>query len=145
MSTLTSSVPSLNSVLKVVCMQVILSDRSLMVNQETKHLQEALKQGTAVVLSFLLLLSAPLCQYSWLPDVLRLEGSVSLKLYTLLRYWDTYSVQITTRILGPVLTVTLFASLVTYGWRQGYNVTLTNSVTPLLAVVVSIASMVKDM
>jgi hypothetical protein len=44
--------------------------------------------------------------------------------------------QIIFRILGPVLTVTTLATLVAYAWSKGKSVTLTNSVTPLLAVVV---------
>jgi putative membrane protein len=59
-------------------------------------------------------------KYSWLPDVLRLKGSV------------------VGRIIGPVLTVTLFASLITYAWSQGKSVKLTNSVVPLLSVVVGL-------
>lgn len=49
----------------------------------------------------------------------------------------TDRVQVTLHILGPVLTVTVFASLVAYAWHTGHNVTMTNSVTPLLSVVVS--------
>jgi ion channel-forming bestrophin family protein len=41
------------------------------------------------------------------------------------------------RIIGPVLTVTLFSAGIVYAYEQGKPVTLTNSVTPLLAVVVS--------
>lgn len=41
------------------------------------------------------------------------------------------------RIIGPVLTVTLFASGAAYLWDQGTNVSLTNQVVPLLSVVVS--------
>jgi ion channel-forming bestrophin family protein len=40
-------------------------------------------------------------------------------------------------ILGPVLTVTLFSAAIVYAHGKGKMVTLTNSVTPLLAVVVS--------
>ena len=40
-------------------------------------------------------------------------------------------------MFGPVLTVTIFATLVAYAKSKGKAVTLTNSVTPLLAVVVS--------
>ncbi|KAI5124785.1 hypothetical protein M0805_005419 [Coniferiporia weirii] len=61
-----------------------------------------------------------LSRYSWLPDVLRIEGSIAV------------------RIAGPVLTVTIFASAVAYAWYRGHNVTLSNSVTPLLAVVVGL-------
>jgi len=59
-------------------------------------------------------------KYSWLPDVLRIRGSIL------------------TRIIGPVLTVTLFATVIAMAYDQGYNVTLSNSVTPLLAVVVGL-------
>ena len=41
------------------------------------------------------------------------------------------------RIAGPVLTVTIFATGIATAFHYGYNVTLTNSVVPLLAVVVS--------
>jgi ion channel-forming bestrophin family protein len=40
------------------------------------------------------------------------------------------------RILGPVLTVTLWAALISYLAFAGYKVSLTNSVVPLLSVVV---------
>ncbi|TFK42892.1 Bestrophin, RFP-TM, chloride channel-domain-containing protein [Crucibulum laeve] len=59
-------------------------------------------------------------KYSWLPDVLRIKGSI------------------VTRISGPVLTVTLFSTLVSYAWSKGYKVILTNSVIPLLSVVVGL-------
>ncbi|KAI0048564.1 UPF0187-domain-containing protein [Auriscalpium vulgare] len=59
-------------------------------------------------------------KYSWLPDVLRVKHSII------------------GRIVGPVLTMTLIAGLVVYGWSKGKPVTLTNSVTPLLAVVVGL-------
>ena len=49
--------------------------------------------------------------------------------------------QIVPRIAGPVLTVTIIATIVAYVSSQGKSVTLTNSVTPLLAVVVSLASL----
>jgi ion channel-forming bestrophin family protein len=41
------------------------------------------------------------------------------------------------RIVGPVLTVSIFSAAVVYAHNMGIPVTLTNSVTPLLAVVVS--------
>ena len=41
------------------------------------------------------------------------------------------------RIIGPVLTVTIFSAVVVYAFKQGKPVTMTNAVTPLLAVVVS--------
>jgi len=59
-------------------------------------------------------------KYSWLPDVLRLKNSV-------LGY-----------VFGPVLTVTIFSAGVVYAHDKGKPVTLTNSVTPLLAVVVGL-------
>ncbi|KAI0262953.1 Bestrophin, RFP-TM, chloride channel-domain-containing protein [Gloeopeniophorella convolvens] len=59
-------------------------------------------------------------KYSWLPDVLRLKNSI------------------VGRIIGPVLTVTIFSALVVYAHHRGKPVTLTNSVTPLLAVVVGL-------
>ena len=40
-------------------------------------------------------------------------------------------------IIGPVLTVTIFSAGVVYAHNKGITVTLANSVTPLLAVVVS--------
>lgn len=59
-------------------------------------------------------------KYSWLPDVLRLKGSII------------------SRIIGPVLTITIFAVLVAYAWSKGKRVVLTNSVVPLLSVVVGL-------
>ncbi|KEP55579.1 bestrophin protein [Rhizoctonia solani 123E] len=59
--------------------------------------------------------------YTWLVDVLRIDGSVTL------------------RILGPVLTVTLFATFVaTMVQVYGHNWKLTNNVVPLLSVVVGL-------
>ena len=40
-------------------------------------------------------------------------------------------------IIGPVLTVTAFSAAVVYAHDKGKSITLVNSVTPLLAVVVS--------
>lgn len=40
-------------------------------------------------------------------------------------------------IIGPVLTVTVFSAGVVYAYDRGKSITLANSVTPLLAVVVS--------
>ncbi|KAF8633718.1 hypothetical protein AX17_004376 [Amanita inopinata Kibby_2008] len=57
--------------------------------------------------------------YSWLPDVFRIKGTI-LK-----------------RIIGPVLTVTLFTTLVAYAWSKGHKVMLSNSIVPMLSVVVS--------
>ncbi|KAL4074488.1 Bestrophin, RFP-TM, chloride channel-domain-containing protein [Scleroderma yunnanense] len=57
-------------------------------------------------------------KYSWLPDVLRVKGSII------------------PRIIGPVLTVTIFSALVAYAWSHGTRMLLTNSVVPLLSVVV---------
>ncbi|KAF7338456.1 hypothetical protein MVEN_02071600 [Mycena venus] len=59
-------------------------------------------------------------KYSWLPDVFRIKGSVIA------------------RIFGPVLTVTLFATAVAYANHRGYTVSLTNSIVPLLSVVVGL-------
>ncbi|KAJ7343674.1 Bestrophin, RFP-TM, chloride channel-domain-containing protein [Mycena albidolilacea] len=59
-------------------------------------------------------------KYSWLPDVFRIKGSVI------------------SRIFGPVLTVTLFASAVAYANQKGHAWSLTNSVVPLLSVVVGL-------
>lgn len=59
-------------------------------------------------------------RYSWLPDVFRLKGSI------------------VSRIAGPVLTVTIFASLVAYAAQQGYKFIWTNSIVPLLSVVVGL-------
>ncbi|EEB91205.1 hypothetical protein MPER_10472, partial [Moniliophthora perniciosa FA553] len=55
-----------------------------------------------------------------LPDVLRIKGSII------------------SRIAWPVLTNTIFSTLVAYAWSQGYRVVLTNSVVPLLSVVVGL-------
>ncbi|KAH7916005.1 Bestrophin, RFP-TM, chloride channel-domain-containing protein [Hygrophoropsis aurantiaca] len=59
-------------------------------------------------------------KYSWLPDVFRVKGSIIA------------------HIIGPVLTVTIFAALVAYAWSKGKHVVLTNSVLPLLSVVVGL-------
>ncbi|KAI0003333.1 Bestrophin, RFP-TM, chloride channel-domain-containing protein [Russula compacta] len=59
-------------------------------------------------------------KYSWLPDVLRLKNSI------------------VGRILGPVLTVTTFSAATVYAYGKGKSLTMTNSVTPLLAVVVGL-------
>ncbi|GJE97953.1 Bestrophin, RFP-TM, chloride channel-domain-containing protein [Phanerochaete sordida] len=59
-------------------------------------------------------------KYSWLPDVLRLQGSIVPKIF------------------GPVLTVTLFATAAAYAWHKGTNITLSNSVIPLFSVVVGL-------
>ena len=56
--------------------------------------------------------------------------------YTVRRY-TTHVAQIVPRIVGPVLTVTLFASGAAYIWHKGTDISLTNSVVPLLSVVVS--------
>lgn len=50
---------------------------------------------------------------------------------------QTY-VQIISRIFWPVTTVTIFATIIVYAWSKGHHVVLTNSVVPLLSVVVSI-------
>ena len=49
-----------------------------------------------------------------------------------------YSPQIAVRIIGPVLTVTVFASAVAYAWYEGHDVRLSNNVSPLLAVFVRV-------
>ncbi|EKM82955.1 hypothetical protein AGABI1DRAFT_104757 [Agaricus bisporus var. burnettii JB137-S8] len=59
-------------------------------------------------------------KYSWLPDVLRLKGSII------------------SRIIGPVLTVTIFSALVCYAATKGYKFVLTSSIFPLLSVVVGL-------
>ncbi|CAL1703767.1 unnamed protein product [Somion occarium] len=59
-------------------------------------------------------------KYSWLPDVLRLQGSI------------------VPRIFGPVMTVTLFATAVAYAFSRGINITLSNSVVPLFSVVIGL-------
>ncbi|KAK0503047.1 Bestrophin, RFP-TM, chloride channel-domain-containing protein [Armillaria luteobubalina] len=59
-------------------------------------------------------------KYSWLPDVLRIKGSII------------------PRVWGPVLTVTIFATFVAYAHTKGHHVQLTNSVVPLLSVVVGL-------
>ncbi|KAF9050692.1 hypothetical protein BDZ89DRAFT_1032788 [Hymenopellis radicata] len=59
-------------------------------------------------------------RYSWLPDVFRIKGSII------------------GRIVGPVITVTLFATAVTVAWSKGYKLVLTNSIVPLLSVVVGL-------
>ncbi|KAJ6455774.1 Bestrophin, RFP-TM, chloride channel-domain-containing protein [Mycena sanguinolenta] len=56
-------------------------------------------------------------RYSWLPDVFRIKGSII------------------SRIFGPVLTVTLFATAAAYANEKGYSLSLTNSIVPLLSVV----------
>ncbi|KAJ3830040.1 Bestrophin, RFP-TM, chloride channel-domain-containing protein [Lentinula raphanica] len=58
-------------------------------------------------------------KYSWLPDVFRIKGSI-IK-----------------RIFWPVTTNTLFAAIISYAWHNGYHFVLTNSIVPLLSVVVS--------
>ncbi|KAJ7470563.1 Bestrophin, RFP-TM, chloride channel-domain-containing protein, partial [Mycena latifolia] len=55
-----------------------------------------------------------------LPDVFRIKGSIIA------------------RIFGPVLTVTLFATAVAYANFRGYTLSLTNSIVPLLSVVVGL-------
>ncbi|KAJ7273517.1 Bestrophin, RFP-TM, chloride channel-domain-containing protein [Mycena haematopus] len=59
-------------------------------------------------------------KYSWLPDVFRIKGSII------------------SRIFGPVLTVTLFATGVAYANHRGYSLSLTNGIVPLLSVVVGL-------
>ncbi|KAF9475056.1 hypothetical protein BDN70DRAFT_936181 [Pholiota conissans] len=59
-------------------------------------------------------------KYSWLPDVFRIKGSII------------------PRIIGPVLTVTLFSAFVCYASTKGYKLVLLNSIVPLLSVVVGL-------
>jgi len=59
-------------------------------------------------------------KYSWLPDVFRVKDSVI------------------PRAFGPIITVTLWAVAVCYLWSKGLSITMTNSVVPLLAVVVGL-------
>ncbi|EIN08069.1 hypothetical protein PUNSTDRAFT_135584 [Punctularia strigosozonata HHB-11173 SS5] len=59
-------------------------------------------------------------KYSWLFDIFTVEGSII------------------GRIVGPVLTVTIFATGVAYLWSKGHDVHLTNSVIPVVAVVVGL-------
>ncbi|KAL1693450.1 Bestrophin, RFP-TM, chloride channel-domain-containing protein [Schizophyllum commune] len=59
-------------------------------------------------------------KFSWLPDVLRVKGSI-------IRH-----------IVGPVLTVTIWASIIAFLQSRGHPVELTNSVVPLLSVVVGL-------
>ncbi|KAJ6623435.1 Bestrophin, RFP-TM, chloride channel-domain-containing protein [Mycena sp. CBHHK59/15] len=59
-------------------------------------------------------------KYSWLPDVFRIKGSII------------------SRISGPVITVTLFATSVSFASTKGYVFSLTNSIVPLLSVVVGL-------
>ncbi|KAG6883595.1 hypothetical protein C0993_005270 [Termitomyces sp. T159_Od127] len=61
-------------------------------------------------------------KYSWLPDVFRLKGSII------------------GRIIGPVLTITIFASFVAYAKQKGYEMFQTNSIVPFLSVVVNSTS-----
>ena len=49
-------------------------------------------------------------------------------------------VQIISQIAGPVLTVTLFSVLVVYASLHGYKLILTNTIVPLLSVVVRTSS-----
>lgn len=59
-------------------------------------------------------------KYSWLPDVFRIKGSII------------------GRILGPVLTVTIWTALLVVASHNGHDLVLTNSVVPLLSVVVGL-------
>lgn len=59
-------------------------------------------------------------KYSWLPDVFRIKGSII------------------GRITGPVLTVTIWTVLLVLASQHGYEIVLTNSVVPLLSVVVGL-------
>ncbi|KAJ3742105.1 Bestrophin, RFP-TM, chloride channel-domain-containing protein [Lentinula detonsa] len=59
-------------------------------------------------------------KYSWLPDVFRIKGSIIR------------------RIFWPVTTNTLFATIIAYAWHNGRRIALTNSIVPLLSVVVGL-------
>ncbi|KAF7304691.1 hypothetical protein MKEN_01183200 [Mycena kentingensis (nom. inval.)] len=59
-------------------------------------------------------------KYSWLPDVFRIKGSII------------------PRIFGPVLTVTLFSSAVAFADSKGHTIALTNTIVPMLSVVVGL-------
>ncbi|KAF8267849.1 Bestrophin, RFP-TM, chloride channel-domain-containing protein [Lactarius quietus] len=61
-----------------------------------------------------------LLSYTWIADVLRVKNSI------------------VGHIFGPVLTVTLFSAAVVYAYEKDQPVTFTNSVTPLLSVVVGL-------
>lgn len=80
-------------------------------------------------------------QYSWLPDVFRVKNSVRLLLLDCIHDIDEcfarHGSQIVPSIFGPVLTVTLFAVGAAYAWSEGVNISMPNSVVPLLSVVVS--------
>ncbi|KAG9026730.1 hypothetical protein FRB95_008536 [Tulasnella sp. JGI-2019a] len=68
-----------------------------------------------------------LSRYSWIFDVLTIKGSVGAHLF------------IVPRIIGPVLTVTLFALIVATGSEiYGKQLAMNNSVVPLLSVVVGL-------
>ncbi|KIY51072.1 UPF0187-domain-containing protein [Fistulina hepatica ATCC 64428] len=60
-------------------------------------------------------------KYSWLPDFFRIKNTII------------------PRIVGPVLTFTIFSGLVSFAWTRGIQYQLTNSVVPLLSVVVGLA------
>ncbi|ESK92995.1 hypothetical protein Moror_8898 [Moniliophthora roreri MCA 2997] len=81
---------------------------------------KTLKSSFASVIPSLKPKRRHLRKYSWLPDVLRIKGSII------------------PRIAWPVLTNTIFSTLVAYAWSQGYRIVLTNSVVPLLSVVVGL-------
>jgi hypothetical protein len=74
-------------------------------------------------------------QYSWLPDVFRLKGSVRMIVLPGIRQGRPH-LQIIRRIFGPVLTVTMFSALVAYASHRGHEIVLTNSVVPMISVVV---------
>ena len=64
------------------------------------------------------------------------EVYVDFHLLCVLKLLTMLSVKIIARIAGPVLTVTLFSVLVVYASLHGYKLILTNSIVPLLSVVV---------
>ncbi|TFY74310.1 hypothetical protein EWM64_g9702, partial [Hericium alpestre] len=92
--------------------------------QAQAHLEKAPQEGQCSVMrEYTPHVSFPTrlrLQYSWLPDVFRIKNSI---IY---------------RISGPVLTLTLIAVAVAYAWSQGKSLNLTNSITPLLGVVVGL-------
>lgn len=65
------------------------------------------------------------------------EAYVPASLHLAITCLNVLSLQILGRIIGPVLTVTLFTVLVCYASTKGYKLVLINSIVPLLSVVVS--------
>ncbi|KAF8328805.1 Bestrophin, RFP-TM, chloride channel-domain-containing protein [Cantharellus anzutake] len=74
-------------------------------------------------------------RYSWLFDIVRYKGSLRIGRLGIGHFLE----QITGRIFGPVLTCTLFATVVAVLYiTYDYKVQLTNQVVPLLSVVVGL-------